>query len=1028
MTDRGHVPFALLGVLLLVTSVAVSTSMHAPTTDSEVTVDSEVERLTAETQTALRESSLTAARNAAAEPVTQRADTPTGQVLRANHTFEDALRLRIYVQLRESLDRLSVTRNGLTVDARLPEATMPDGARAARDRVTVRPAGENETKLAVTVEGIELSASRNGRTVATKALSPTVVVDSPVLVVHEQVETFESRLEASYDERGLTRRLTAQLYVLAWTRGYVQFGGLPIESVVGNRHVGLFTNHAALEYQRAAFGHSDPVGRATLRRETMETTLTDILSTTDSTAVSHLQDAREYAGLDQQPTDSLAKFESHPDAPSPHDQKTVGINETADIVFLSYLDEMNETIAETYTEEVRLDVSTTRVDARITDAAQSPEHDWNLRDTVVTNRTTVTTRTGRQPATVGHWAHHGYYPRTVELTRRTSKTWGTPDGTKRTTETEAITYAVDISLLGRHTSGPAPVGEVRTAYNPGGPLDGLNLADVPKKAERQLVDARGGPDDIAEQAVRGDIDTSIEQVQGEYPAALHRWVYTDTTDLRTEVANITTTNTHGAVASLDANPAAQLREKLGEQQSELVDAPESYDNVSHRAMIAARVAYLDSVDEWLAEREAEHETNKERLAEELPGEKNPLDRVQYGAQHQSETPPMAEDLHVPMRVETTPSYLTMDAISHEEVSAFPRGHEEHPLAVRTTNLVAAPYDNVASVIIDLVVGPERTRLRTAAQTLKAAENGNELAEPTTVSPGRPDAQQELQSEVQKGVDTASAAAVETLAEFDVGTRRSRRDAVRTALAAYERPHGQALALTNGTGTTAIYDEAINRWGKELTAYERDRLALELDGAVRQTSTKSSSRPPLKTVERVDDDTHDTLRKLSEDELSARLENKTHETLDELNATNRTLELANETATRLGNRTVRRLTNKTLTQLPKGVPVTPVPGYWYTTVNYWHVQVRGEYAQFTVRAPHGSADRPGADLVYVREDSPVRLDVTGDGQAERLGRTERIAFGTWTGIIVGVPPGPRGVGDVDGTLAETSPGWPHPGPR
>ena len=1030
MTDRGHVPFALLGVLLLVTSLAVAASMQAPAASGEVAVDSEMERLTAETQTALRESSLTAARNAAADPVTERAETPTGRVLREDRPFEDALRLRIYVQLRNSLDGLSAKRNGLSVEATVPETTTPNEMRDARNRVHVRPAGDNGTKLAVTVEDVELTASRDGRTVARKTVSPTVVVDTPVLVVHEQVEQFESRLEAVYDEPGLTRRLTAQLYMVGWTRGYVQYSGVPIESVVANRHIGLFTNQAALEYQRAAFGHSDPIGRAALRREMMETALTDLLTGIDHRAVNHLQDARQYANLNQRPADSLAKFESHSEAPSPHDEKTIGINETADIVFLSYLDEMNGTIAETYTEEVRLRLSTTRVESRVTDPAESPDSDWHLRRVTVTNRTSVTTREGRPPATVGHWTQHAFYPRKVQLRSQTLKTWGTPQGTVQTRETQVITYAVDISLLGRHTSGPAPAGDVRTVYEPGGPLDGPNLADVPAKAERRLVERRGGPDELARRAVRSDqtVDTSIQTVQGEYPDDLHRWVYADTTELRTEVANITTTNTHGAVASLDANPAAELRDTLDERRIELVDAPAAYDNVSHRAMIAARVAYLERVDAWLAEREAEHETNRERLARELPETNSSLERVQYGAQHQPEELPVAEDVHVPMRVETTPSYLTMDAVSHEEVSAFPRGHQEHPLVVRNVNLVAAPYNQVADVIVKLVVGPDRTKLGTAAQTLRAAENGNELAESETVRAGRPDPQQELRSQVRDGVDDVAAAAMRTLADFDLGTRRSRRDAVWTALESYERPHGQALALANGTGSAAIYDEALRRWGDELTAYERDRLRLELDGAVRRASDRSTTRPPLKPVERVDDDTHEKLQDLSSDALSSGIENGTHELLDRLDVKNRTIEvLKNETAERLSDEAAEKVASGALTQAPKGIPLTPVAGYWYTTVNYWHVQVRGEYAQFTVRAPYGSADRPGADLVYVREDGPVRLDITGDGTTERLGRSNRISFTTATGIIVGVPPGPRGVGDTDGTMAETSPGWPDPGP-
>ena len=64
--------------------------------------------------------------------------------------------------------------------------------------------------------------------------------------------------------------------------------------------------------------------------------------------------------------------------------------------------------------------------------------------------------------------------------------------------------------------------------------------------------------------------------------------------------------------------------------------------------------------------------------------------------------------------------------------------------------------------------------------------------------------------------------------------------------------------------------------------------------------------------------------------------------------------------------------------------------------------------------------------YVRDGSTTGLDVDGDGSPETLGTNERISFETSTTVVVAVPPGPPGVGDVDGTRTEQSPGWPCPG--
>ncbi|PSP66798.1 hypothetical protein BRC79_07180, partial [Halobacteriales archaeon QH_8_67_27] len=45
----------------------------------------------------------------------------------------------------------------------------------------------------------------------------------------------------------------------------------------------------------------------------------------------------------------------------------------------------------------------------------------------------------------------------------------------------------------------------------------------------------------------------------------------------------------------------------------------------------------------------------------------------------------------------------------------------------------------------------------------------------------------------------------------------------------------------------------------------------------------------------------------------------------------------------------------------------------------------------------------------------------------LGRASRVTFTSRTAVVVVVPAGPTGVGDIDGVAMETSSGWPIPGP-
>lgn len=104
------------------------------------------------------------------------------------------------------------------------------------------------------------------------------------------------------------------------------------------------------------------------------------------------------------------------------------------------------------------------------------------------------------------------------------------------------------------------------------------------------------------------------------------------------------------------------------------------------------------------------------------------------------------------------------------------------------------------------------------------------------------------------------------------------------------------------------------------------------------------------------------------------------------------------------------------------PFTP----WYATTNVWWVTVEGEYARFAVTASHGSPTTPGATTTYARDGEQVHLDVDEDSRPELLGRSTRLSVRAQTGVVVVVPPKPRGVGDKDGVAVETSAGWPRPG--
>jgi hypothetical protein len=138
--------------------------------------------------------------------------------------------------------------------------------RRTKRRVHVEPVGKpTDAGIRVRIENVSVRATRGGTTVAAATRNVTLVVETPVLALHERVQRFERRLDTGALESGLGRRLIARLYAVTWARGYAQYSGAPIANVLGNRHVELMTNGAILKEQTNAFGASDPVGRRGMR-------------------------------------------------------------------------------------------------------------------------------------------------------------------------------------------------------------------------------------------------------------------------------------------------------------------------------------------------------------------------------------------------------------------------------------------------------------------------------------------------------------------------------------------------------------------------------------------------------------------------------------------------------------------------------------------------------------------------------------------------------------------------------------------
>jgi hypothetical protein len=96
--ERARVPFALVGVLLLVTSSAYAAGLaDQGLIGEDRRVERAVERVDADATAALRSAAREAAHDAAAEPVTRAPDGagPTSRAVREGSAFEDAFRIRL---------------------------------------------------------------------------------------------------------------------------------------------------------------------------------------------------------------------------------------------------------------------------------------------------------------------------------------------------------------------------------------------------------------------------------------------------------------------------------------------------------------------------------------------------------------------------------------------------------------------------------------------------------------------------------------------------------------------------------------------------------------------------------------------------------------------------------------------------------------------------------------------------------------------------------------------------------------------
>jgi len=1007
--ERGRVPFALIGVLLLLGSVAVAT---VQLDNSRVNQNAALagDRAEAAAETTLRAAVRDAGARAAANPVITPASTTYGDVLERDRPYRSYLELLIAIELRERLDGTVQRVGNATATVELRPIDGPAGARAAIRTTNVSANGRG--LVAVTVQEAPIVIRRDGSIVDRRHRTLSVNVTTPALTLHERTTTFDERLSGETLEVGsLSRGLTGGLYGLGWTRGYGQYLGLPIENVIGNGHVELVTNLAMLDVQRSVFGNSDREGERRLAEEAV--------AAAEEQAVGAIAGGFRDAAL---PYNTSTQF-AEPSVDPPENRSTsVGVNDTADRALADLLEgesDADETLAgddaggepwsyalREYAEtaasiDARLRTERIEYERTLVDRERPPRQNWTRVGVEDSEAVIDEVRDGdaQLPTFDADWHRHRERTRVVEVIEIETIRYRHENGSLRT-GTDRYAREIDVGLA----IGSRPLQRAWIPDRPLGSTDGERYQALLDRAESRLVEEPGGADEIARTvAATGEFSEDVTVSPGEAATdaiaqAAYEALIPDRESLRSVRTQAPVTH-----AVTDESPIGDLRARIRDDAERYHPIPTEYGALEERAVVAVDGLYYQHVLRRLDERSSGASGVRESVTEKIGASHDAgLDALLDVGMNYARPAPATIDARSPapdldLTVDADPGYLSREEVTDTSVTA-PRD-PYYPIGVRTSTIASLPTDHVTEKIADFITGlfgdeqTEKGPLPMAARTLRSvdridderAENGG-LAQPRS----------ELRSSVRSGLGDVDAAVIDALEAETSLDEDASTAVVEEALGRWSDDASRVIAYENGRATAAIAEEAATR--DDVSATEADRARTMMRDAVAERFADDSTHVKLDTVEA----TSEPARRIVE------------------GAVQRGVEQANQRVVNATQDRIRRATG--LSVLPmRGVPVTPVPGWWYATANVWHVEVHGTYASFAVRAEQGGPSG-GSQLSYVRDGGEVYVDVDGDGDPERLGTSSRIDFYASTTVAVVVPTGGGGVGNEGTGFVDVSQGW------
>ncbi|NUB92955.1 carboxypeptidase regulatory-like domain-containing protein [Haloterrigena sp. SYSU A121-1] len=283
--DRARVPFAIIGVLLLVTSVTVVGVLQTrggPETEIDETLA--MERTEAAVQSELRGAVVDATHRAAAQPVT----TSDLDALGGNQTetFETYLELLIYLEAQESLSAAGQTAGDVettvSIGGDVPED--PDRAiRTAADRIDVAERAGGDGLLEVTLDRVTITLEDGDRVVSERTVDDlSVTVGTPILELQEKTREFETMLDEGFldgevtEFENMAQKTAMRLYPMAYFKSFINRmdkgtgagqQAWTFDEILENNHTEVMANDAIFGVQEEVFGEDavDPYADRVMR-------------------------------------------------------------------------------------------------------------------------------------------------------------------------------------------------------------------------------------------------------------------------------------------------------------------------------------------------------------------------------------------------------------------------------------------------------------------------------------------------------------------------------------------------------------------------------------------------------------------------------------------------------------------------------------------------------------------------------------------------------------------------------------------